>query len=141
MLHTDALRKKYGEVHAVIIRQNDAIRETKLVDSHGIMRTYAMIFFTGSHDSWLDVHSGIKAGGMVGETFRAHGYETVRKTIYRFTVSIPPWMQNDFQSWAKVAQAAIVKFYVNKSGEDPKRYGTIVEVYSPDFDDSADCNL
>ena len=46
-LHTDVLEEKYGKIHAKVLKHNSNIRESLLVDSKGITRTYALTFFNG----------------------------------------------------------------------------------------------
>jgi hypothetical protein len=145
MLHTDTLTEKYGPIHAVVLRHDsaasepgaDKIRETKLVDGNGIMRTYALVFLADQNNApeLAAIDREIKDGGMIGDTFRKHGYAATRKTIDAFIQEMPVWMASDFQIAGHEAAAKLIEFHAQKGTDVPVFYGTILEVYSPDFID------
>lgn len=146
MLHTETLQKKYGPMHAVVLRHDEAslkdkdkerIREALLVDGTGITRTYALVFLDNNHaqKELSEIDKEIRAGGMIGETFRTRGYEAKRNVIDHLALPLPPWMQNHFDTQSEQAVAKILEFYVRKEESIPARYGIILEIYSPDFMD------
>jgi hypothetical protein len=89
-LHTDVLKDKYGPIHAVVLRHDnvrevkrggDRIREVKLVDETGVLRTYALTFLTydKSNQEISTIDDEIRLGGLIGQTFRNHNYVVKKK--------------------------------------------------------------
>jgi hypothetical protein len=145
-LHTDVLEGKYGPVHAVVFRHDDVstagkgaerIREVEIDDEKGVTRTYALTFLTydKNNKGLADVDEEIRGGGLIGKTFREHGYEVKKNVIDVFIMPIPSWMQQDFSVDVSEAKARLTEFYAKKGDETPVVYGTVLEVYSPDFRD------
>jgi len=155
-LHTDILEQKYGPIHAVVLRHDNVweskkgaerIREARLVDEKDILRTYALTFLTydkGNEDI-ANIDDEVRQGGLIGATFRKHGYTIKKNVIDVFIQPIPSWMANDFDGDnnsdnngddkvdVHEAKARLTEFYAKKSGATPTIYGTVLEVYSPDF--------
>ena len=44
-LHTDILEEKYGKIHSEVLRHDDFMRESLLLDEDNIARTYALTIF------------------------------------------------------------------------------------------------
>lgn len=140
-LHTDALKQKYGSIRAVVLRHDskggESIRESKLVDEKGIMRTYALalIDYDKRNDEVVKIDNEIRQGGLIGQTFQKYSYATKRNIIDTFPVHISSWMQKEFGVDAKKAKARLVEFYVRKDDAEPMNYATMLEILSPDFED------
>lgn len=148
-LHTDILEQKYGPIHAVVLRHDNVremkkgaerIREARLVDEKNILRTYALTFLTYDKDNkeLADIDDEIRQGGLIGKTFREHGYTVKKNVIDVFIIPIPSWMRDDFKVYSKEAKARLTEFYAKKEGSTPVIYGTVLEIYSPDFKDPKD---
>lgn len=148
-LHTDILEQKYGPIHAVVLRHDNVremkrgaerIREARLVDENNVLRTYALTFLTydKSNKELADIDDEIRQGGLIGKTFREHGYTVKKNVIDVFIIPIPEWMQKDFQADAEKAKARLTEFYAKKGDSVPVIYGTVLEIYSPDFKDPED---
>jgi len=135
-LHTDVLEEKYGPIHSEILEHNDELREVLLSDKEGIARTYALTFFPVNRENELnDVNQEIKAGGMIGKSFRDNGYEVRKNVVDVFIIDIPKWLQKKFAVEKNHAKARISEFYAKKQVGAPVIYGYVLEVYSPDFRD------
>lgn len=145
-LHTDILEQKYGPIHAVVLRHDNVkeikkgterIREARLVDEKNVLRTYALTFLTydKSNIELVGIDDEIRQGGLIGKTFRDHGYVVKKNVIDVFIVPIPVWMQKDFSVDVKKAKARLTEFYAKKENYAPVIYGTVLEIYSPDFKD------
>jgi hypothetical protein len=143
-LHTDILEKKYGPIHADVIRHDNVrealqgverIREARLVDEQDILRTYALTFLTydRNDEELLRVDEEIREGGLIGKTFRGNGYEIKKNVIDVFLISIPEWMRIDFHTDGEKAKARLTEFYAKKGDKSPVVYGQVLEIYSPDF--------
>ncbi len=145
-LHTDILKQKYGPIHAIVLRHDssekikndeDRIRETRLVDEKGIMRTYALAFidYDIRNNEVVKIDNEIRRGGLIGQTFRKYSYVTKRNMIDIFTVYLPSWAQKEFKVDTKEAKARLVELYVRKDDTEPISYGIVLEILSPDFED------
>ena len=137
-LHTDVLEDKYGPVHANVLLHNDDVRETHLLDKQDVSRTYALtlLSFDKNNTELLEINKKIKEGGSIGKTFRQYGYEVRKNVIDVFVLNLPRWLQKSFQGKKTRAKARISEFYFFKEGTQPDIYGSVLEVYSPDFRDA-----
>lgn len=133
-LHTDVLKEKYGEIHAKVLKHNSTIRESLLVDSKGIARTYALTFFNGGRNKEVEeINQKIKNGEAIGKAFRGKGYLIRKNVLDVFVIKIPDWLKKEFQTKEKFAKARLSEFYAKKQGKNPIIYGIVTEVYTPDF--------
>lgn len=134
-LHTDVLEDKYGPISAKVIRHDNVLREVHLIDENGISRTYAITFFTHENldENISSINEEIKSGEPIGKAFRNHGYEIRKNVIDVYSLDIPTWLQKDFRDEKKFAKARLSEFFAKHKNDAPIIYGTVVEVYSPDF--------
>lgn len=148
-LHTDVLEQKYGPIHAVVLRHDNVkeskrgterIREARLVDEKNVLRTYALTFLTYDRDNneIANIDDEIRQGGLIGKTFRKYGYEVKKNVVDVFIIEIPDWMKGDFKADTHKAKARLTEFYAKKNNHIPVIYGTVLEIYSPDFKDPED---
>ena len=148
-IHTDILEQKYGPIHAVVLRHDnvkeikkgtDAIREARIVDKNDILRTYALTFLTYDKENKkiVSIDDEIRQGGLIGKTFRKHGYVIKKNVIDVFLMKIPSWMKDDFKTSVNEVKARLTEFYAKKDIGTPIIYGIVLEVYSPDFKDPKD---
>jgi hypothetical protein len=143
VLHTDRLEEKYGVITPEVARHDAEVREAYLNDPEGICRTYALTFFDqAERNSWseelLAIDAEIQAGGSIGKTFKNHGYEIRKNVVGVYSLKIPTWLGQRFKSASKgfaadMAKARLTEFYAKKPDVRPAIYGTVVEVYTPDF--------
>jgi hypothetical protein len=133
-LHTDILEEKYGEIHAKVLKHNSKIRESLLVDSKDIARTYALTFFENWNSKEVErIDEEIKNGEAIGKAFRKEGF-TIRKNVLDvFIIKLPAWLKKDFHTKDNFAKARLSEFYAKKHGNNPIIYGIVTEVYTPDF--------
>ena len=140
-LHTEALEARYGPIQAVVLRHDsldhdgERIREAKLVDQNGILRTYALTFLSDNNESeeFFAIDKKIKEGALMGQTFIAYGYKVIRTVLCDIALPLPVWMQNEFQVQQTVANAKLIEFRARKQRRT-FTYGTLLEIYSPDFE-------
>ena len=134
-LHTDILEEKYGPISAKVLGHDNRIRESHLVDAKGISRTFALTFFPkgkkGSKITAID--SEIRSGKPIGKTFREHGFEIRKNVIHVFVLELPDWLRKAFMHKSRYAKARLSEFYAKNAEAQPIIYGTVLEVYSPDF--------
>jgi len=143
-LHTDVLWKQYWKITADVLRHDnventkdwwDRIRVCRLVDDADILRTYALTFLTYDKNNlaMVIVDNEIREGWLIGETFRKYWYIVKKNVIDVFIMDIPDSMQADFQCKGSKAKARLTEFYAKKWTIAPTIYGTVLEIYSPDF--------
>lgn len=134
-LHTDVLEQRYGPVHAEVVEHTDERRIVDIVDATGISRTHAITLFPEWCDTPLlsDIDAEIRAGGLIGKTFRNHGY-TIRKHVTGVSiVDLPDWLQQKFATEDVQAKARTSEFFARSGNEKPLIYGYVTEIYTPDF--------
>jgi hypothetical protein len=135
LLHTDILEQKYGSIKAKVLKHDSRVREAHLVDGKGISRTYALTFFPkrGVPSSLRVIDTAIRGGKPIGKTFREYGYEVRKNVIDVIVLPVPNWLQREFQMPQGLAKARLSEFVAKRNGESPLVYGTVLEVYNPDF--------
>ena len=141
-LHTDLLEKQFGPIHISVIRHDrsgDRIREAKLLDTKNILRTYAitLLEYDANDPEIGGIDEEIRLGGLIGKTFRSHGYAIKRNAIDSFEISLPLWLQKEFMTSKTIAQVKLTECYVGKEGDALHRYGTLMEISHPDFIETA----
>jgi hypothetical protein len=135
MLHTDILERKYGPISSRVLRHDRKVRASHLVDVDGISRTFALTFFPGTKRKTIikRIDAEIRSGKPIGKTFREHGFEIRKNVISVFIIRLPDWLRKAFDRKEHFAKARISEFLAKKTGAKPLVYGTVLEVYSPDF--------
>lgn len=135
-LHTDVLEDKYGPISVRVVKHTNLMREAHLVDKKGISRTYSLTFFPKKRNASIaSVEKDIARGAAIGKAFRLHGYSVRKNVIEVFILALPKWLQKSFKTKEFFAKARLSEFYAKKEGENPVIYGTVLEVYTPDFRD------
>ena len=134
-LHTDALEDKYGPISAKILKHNNRIRESHLIDPKGISRTYALTFFPNkmANKEIEKINEEIRKGDAIGKAFRKHNYLIRKNVISVYIVRIPDPLKYDFKIESDFAKTRISEFYAKKEMSEPIIYGKVAEIYSPDF--------
>jgi len=133
-LHTDILEEKYGKIHAKVLKHNSKIRESLLVDSKNIARTYALTFLENWNSNEIKkINEEIKNGEAIGNAFRKSGFAIRKNVLDVFVIKLPYWLKKAFQTKDDSAKARLSEFYAKKKGRLPIIYGIVTEVYTPDF--------
>lgn len=134
-LHTDVLESKYGPIHSEILKHDDFMREVFLSDENNIARTYALTIFQYDKNNIeiKTIDNLIKNGGLIGKTFKDNGFEVRKNVTSVFTINNPQWLKDSFSDNGEKSKARLSEFYAKKEGNEPIVYGTVLEVYSPNF--------
>lgn len=134
-LHTDVLESKYGRIHSEVLRHDNFMREAFLSDENNIARTYALtIFQYDKNDGEIKaIDDAIKNGGLIGKTFRDFGFEVRKNVTGVFVIENPQWLRDKFSDKSEKSKSRLSEFYAKKETGEPIIYGTVLEVYSPDF--------
>ncbi|KAF0221409.1 MAG: hypothetical protein FD174_547 [Geobacteraceae bacterium] len=133
-LHTDLLQEAYGPVSIRLLRHDNEVREAHLVDRQGISRTFAVTFLAPPYPQELArIDAEIREGAPIGKTFRRYGYEVRKNVLKALAVELPAWLRNEFAHPSLFAKALLSEFLARVDARPPELYGTVVEIYSPDF--------
>lgn len=134
-LHTDVLEETYGPIHSEVIRHDSFMREVFLCDESGTARTYAITIFSfDKNDREIAaIDTLIKNGGLIGKTFREHGYYVRKNVTSVFVLDNPDWLSKKFKTESLTSKARTSEFYAKRPYSGAVVYGTVLEVYSPDF--------
>jgi hypothetical protein len=136
-LHTDHLEEKYGPIHSRVLRHDNFMREVFLCDEEGVARTYALTIFEFDKNNAeiKEIDNEIRNNGLIGKAFRDHGYLVRKNVTDVFILEMPPLLIDEFKVFSTTAKARLSEFYAKKAYSEPIIYGTVLEVYSPDFRD------
>lgn len=133
-LHTDVLEERYGPIHVDILRHDARVREAHLEDERGVSRTYALTFFPEQlPPEFRPIDRTIGNGQAIGKAFREAGYLVRKNVVAVFKLRLPPLLRRAFRVRATSAKARLSEFYARNRVGRPLLYGTVLEVYSPDF--------
>ncbi len=134
-LHTDVLEEKYGPIHSEVLRHDSEVREIHMLDKNNISRTYALTFinFDRKNKTLLEIDQKIQNGGLIGQVFRDYGYEIRKNVVSVFTTKLSELLKQKMATKDEEAKVRLSEFYAKKEGEAPIIYGTVSEIYSPDF--------
>jgi len=134
-LHTDVLEEKYGPITSEIIKHDNNIRISHLIDENIISRTFAITFFPkkGLKGQVATIDKDIRKGTPIGKAFRKKGYAVRKNVIDVYIEKLPKWLKEAFKTKENFAKARLSEFYTKKKSTKPIIYGTVVEIYSPNF--------
>lgn len=134
-LHTDVLEAKYAQIHSEIVRHDNFMRESFLSDKDNIARTYALTIFEYDRNNQeiKNIDEQIKNGGLIGKVFKDFGFEVRKNVTGVFLVENPDWLKGKFRDEGENSKARLSEFYAKQEIGDSVIYGTVLEVYSPDF--------
>lgn len=134
-LHTDVLEAKYGPIHSEVVRHDNFMRESFLSDEGNIARTYALTIFEYDRNNMeiRAIDERIKTGGLIGKAFKDFGYEVRKNVTGVFLIENPLWLKSKFADEGDESKARLSEFYAKQEIGEPVVYGTVLEVYSPDF--------
>lgn len=133
-LHTDLLQETYGPVSIRLLRHDNEVREAHLVDRQGISRTFAVTFLAPPYPEELArIDAEIRDGAPIGQTFRRYGYEVRKNVLKALAVELPTWLRSEFAHPSLFAKAHLSEFLARLGDRVPELYGTVIEIYPPDF--------
>jgi hypothetical protein len=133
-LLSDALGERYGPITARVVRHDAREREAHLVDATGTTRTYSLTFLSRPMPGPLrPVNEEIRSGRLIGEAFRDRGFAIRKNVVDVFVVESPAWLRTAFRVKERYAWARVFEFHARKGPAAPHLYGTLCEIFTPDF--------
>lgn len=133
LLHSDRLRTKFGPLTVRLEKQNASLRHAHLVDASGRSRTFAITLFgQGAKKMAIRLpHLAVYRGGLLGESFRRHGFDVRRNVIAVHKVVLNDRLMRAFGSRGKTGELRISEILVRRGNGKPFWYATIAEIVPP----------
>jgi len=133
-LVTDDLEEKYGPVSAKVLRHDSYQRESQILDSRGIARAYNLTFLARPMPKGIkEINEQIRDGQPIGKAFRQNGYAVRKNVLDVFVVQLPKKIRAAFHTEERFAKSRLSEFYAKDEASTPVIYGTVCEIYTPDF--------
>jgi len=140
LLNSERIEAQYGSYGIDVIAFSDGVRYSNLYSGEGDLktcRTYAVVRFDEPGLDSVDAeHAAILAGGSIGATFKAHGWQVYKETRHVGTLRLPG-DEHRVQAFMHIEPGAelalhVYRLLVQKSGRTVE-YATIVELHHPDY--------
>lgn len=114
--------------------QEGDLRVTNL-NSHGVMRTCAIVHFSSSIPDWLqETHNKIYKGGSIGQTIKEEGFSLTKKDSFLGVTELPEFAKLKMNTEESTAAVHIYQLVVSHSATtETVMYCTITEVHSPQY--------
>ena len=133
-LHTELLEAQYGPISVRVLHHDQRHRKVHLVDRRGISRTFGLTFLSRPMPEPIrPINEELRSGQFIGKAFVGHGYQIRKNMLDYFVLEAAPWLRSDFHVKQRYALARLWECYVLRPGSGPLVYGTVCEVFSPDF--------
>jgi hypothetical protein len=137
LLNSERIAARFGSYGIEVLTQDDRLRTSTLFSSDGDVRTcrtFALVRYPSRVDPALAApHAAIVAGGSIGATFAAQGWE-VRKTHLDYSeIEASPRLASLMRIEEKTPLAEHV--YVLDVAKDGRvlEYAALVEIHHPDY--------
>jgi len=140
LLNSDRILREFGSYGVDVLYSDATLRISSLYsESNAVQttRTYAIVKFLHSNDAaYGSAQRKIVAGGSIGATFRAHGFDVEKQTILSGALTVP----TDYVALGRgmrlplpqTLAAHVYQLNVSKNGKSWP-YARITEVHHPDY--------
>lgn len=140
LLNSERIMARFGSYGVDVLSDTDTLRRANLYSEEGdsrICRTYAVVAFTNARRNEVqDEHARIVAGESIGATFRAHGWQIFKETLYVGNVTMPS-AEHPVASLMHVDGSDPLAMHVYRlllrKGDTVVDYATIIEAHHPDY--------
>ena len=133
-LHTELLEARYGPISVQVLYHEAGIRKVHLVDRKGVSRTFGLTFLSSPMPAPIRaMDEELRSGQFIGKAFVRHGYTIRKNMLDYFVLETAPWLRAAFKVKQPYALTRFWECYVRKGASKPLVYGTVCEVFSPDF--------
>lgn len=128
-LNSQIIEATFGSYGVEVISQNSKRRLSNLYSGNKIMRTCAVVDYSVPiHESLIEAHREIVAGGSIGATLTKHGLHVLKKSVYFGQIKLTNSLKNAMQVDSTVGAIHIYKLYAGDI-----IYCTITEIHSPAY--------
>jgi hypothetical protein len=139
-LNSERIERRFGSYGIEVLDQSGNIRHSSLYSTHGgadICRTYAIVEFVDDNPVYsTDIHSKVVGGASIGATFKADGWDILKKTFYVGNISLPANGNTitELMQLDSVAELAVHAYELHiKKAPTSIHYATIIEVHHPEY--------
>jgi hypothetical protein len=140
LLNSERIMARFGSYGVDVLTDTETLRRSNLYseqDGTRICRTYAVVTFTNARsDAVRDEHARIVAGESIGATFRAHGWQIFKETLYVGNVSLPS-AEHPVAALMHIDGNQPLAMHVYRlllrKGDTVIDYATITEAHHPDY--------
>lgn len=139
LLNSEQIEARYGSYDVRVLQQDEHIRVSSLASRHGehwITRTLAITRFAAPHAAIAEETQLVRAGGSIGTTFKAAGWQIEKQTIYsgEFETALQMSVVERLMAIELPARLALhaYRFDVRRGGES-HTFATIFELHHPDY--------
>jgi len=137
ILNSERIEQTFGSYGIDVVFSDEELRISNLYSLHAgrkVTRTLAFVGYPESIDPAIaGLHQTIVAGGSIGATFQAAGWEVVKTGHSYFRVGLPPAVVEamDIDGPGPVA----AHYYQLEVANGPERfdYALIIEMHHPDY--------
>lgn len=134
LLNSKRIHLLFGHYDVEVLLQDGCLRVTNL-NSHGVMRTCAMVHFTSSIPDWLqETHNKIYNGASIGQTIKDDGFSLTKKDSFLGITELPEFAKLKMSTDESTAAVHIYQLMVSHpETAEMVSYCTITEVHSPQY--------
>jgi hypothetical protein len=144
-LNSERIERRFGSYGIEVLGQGGNIRRSSLYSTHGgvdICRTYAIVEFVDDNAVYsTDIHSKVVGGASIGATFKADGWDILKKTFYVGNISLPAAGNTitDLMQLDSVTELAVHAYELHiEKAPASIHYATIIEVHHPEYLEAGD---
>lgn len=134
LLNQQRIELIFGDYKVDVLYQENNIRVSNL-NSHGVMRTCAVVDFVLPVPDWLKAtHVKIYKGASIGKAIKDDGFELVKEPVYFGIAPLPKIAKKGMQTNEDTGAVHIYEMKViNPKTTDTFSYCTIIELHNPNF--------
>ncbi|MDR3504343.1 MAG: hypothetical protein P4L79_17380 [Legionella sp.] len=134
LLNSQRIQLLFNHYDVEVLLQDGCLRVTNL-NSHGAMRTCAMVHFASSIPDWLqETHNKIYNGGSIGQTIKDDGFPLTKKDSFLGVTELPEFAKLKMNTDENTAAVHIYQLVVSHpETTETVMYCTITEVHSPQY--------
>jgi len=137
LLNSDRIEAAFGSYGIEVLASDDRLRVSDLYstdDGERTTRTYAVVVYPAVVDAaFADAHAAILAGGSIGATLRAYGWQVVKKHRFFGVIESTPRVERMMRLDGVRNLALHVYELEIVRGSTQFSYATIAEVHHPDY--------
>lgn len=140
LLNSERIQKQFGS-YGIDVRPSEAgLRRSSLYSMHAgqpVCRTYAVVRFSEQPGgNYSEEHAKVLAGNSIGATFKSHGWDIHKQSIYIGSLLLPPANTQISELMRIEGQNELaIHVYELLLVQDAQvfEYATIVETHHPEY--------
>ena len=145
LLNSERIQRRFGSYGIDVLASERGLRRSSLYsmnDGKLTCRTYAVVRFADQlDDRYGDEHAEVLAGNSIGATFRSHGWDLHKQTMYIGTLALPG-QASEIGSLMRLNGAHELALHVYQlllvKDDQAFDYAMIIETHHPDYLKSSD---